>query len=80
MGGAGADSFAFDLAGWGYDQVFDFSRAEGDRLDFRGSGITDFAQFVQFNMNRSTALIAPDGSRVDLYGVAGITAADCVFV
>lgn len=72
LGGAGADRFVFAEAGWGYDQVCDFDPAAGDRLDFRGSGVTSFARFERHTDGANTALIAPDGSRVDLYGVAAL--------
>ena len=38
VGGVGANRFSFGLAGWGYDQIFDFTRAESDKNDMRASG------------------------------------------
>ncbi len=82
VGGAGADSFAL-VAGeaQGYDRVFDFSRAEGDRILVEASAaLDDFADFQRFEFGGNSWIVAPDGSRVDLYGVTGLTAADFVFV
>jgi Ca2+-binding RTX toxin-like protein len=79
VGGPGADLFQFGLSGWGYDQVFDFDAAAGDRLDFRFSGVLAFAQLTVWSAGGNTALIAPGGSRVDLYGVAAVSAADMIF-
>ena len=38
VGGVGANRFSFGLAGWGYDQIFDFTRAESDKNDMLASG------------------------------------------
>ncbi len=79
VGGAGLDRFVFDLPGWGYDQVFDFDPLAGDLLDFRGSGVASFAEFRVFTDGANTALVAADGSRVDLYGVAAVAAEHLLF-
>jgi urease beta subunit len=70
--------FAFDVAAWGYDQVFDFSRAEGDRFDMRGSGATSFAQ-LSIGTIGADSLVQFGGSRFDVYGVTGLVAGDFIF-
>ena len=77
VGGAGADLFAYDASGWGYDQIFDFSIAEGDKLDFRGSGL-GFAQLTLYGAAGSTVVQA-GADRIDLYGVANLTPGDFLF-
>ncbi len=74
---SGADQFRFTEAGWGFDQIADFSRAEGDRLFMIGSGITDFAQ-LQIISGGNTQITA-NGDVIYLFGVAGVTAADFIF-
>ena len=77
VGGAGDDVFGFDTATWGYDQIFDFSHSEGDKLDFRGSGLV-FADLVIYGAGGSTVVThGPD--RIDVYGVAGLAASDFIF-
>lgn len=80
VGGAGADRFLFADGDWGYDQVFDFSRAEGDRLVFDAAGVLSLADFVVYEAGGNTALIARDGSRIDLYGVSSVLPSDLVFL
>ena len=78
LGGGGADIFGFTEPGWGYDQVFDFSRAEGDRFDMRGSGATNFAQLGVATIGPDTA-VTLGASRFDVYGVTGLLASDFIF-
>jgi Ca2+-binding RTX toxin-like protein len=79
VGGEGADVFVFAQGAWGYDQLFDFNPGAGDRLDFRGSGVASFDLFEVWSDGANTALIAPDGSRVDLCGVASVGASQTIF-
>ncbi|MCX7372406.1 MAG: hypothetical protein NTW56_08255, partial [Alphaproteobacteria bacterium] len=77
-GFAGADRFAFHLAEWGRDAVADFTRAQGDRIDMRGSGITAFSQLIVVTGDGHTALRA--GAReIMLFNTTGVTAADIIF-
>ena len=76
VGGAGADIFVFGT-GWGYDQVFDFSRAEGDRFDMRGTGAT-FPNLAIRTIGPDT-LVEFGSSRFDVYGVTGLQASDFIF-
>ena len=78
VGGAGADVFAFDIANWGYDQVFGFSRAEGDRLDMRGSGGFGFEAFTVQIVGSNTALLG-GWQRIDVYGVTDLQPSDFIF-
>ena len=74
---AGADRSVYDAQGWGADQISDFSRAEGDRLDFRGSGVTSISA-----LNISSAantFIQHAGGSIYLYGVTTLSASDFIF-
>ena len=78
-GFAGPDTFAFPTADWGQDTVMDFNRAEGDQLDFRGSGLASFSALrVAFN-GPDIALVYLDIYSVTLRGLTSVSAADCVF-
>ena len=78
VGGEGADRFVFDLAAWGYDQLFDFNPAEGDRLDMRGSGVNDFAA-LSVEAIAGSSIIRFGAARIDVYGVTDLSAADFIF-
>lgn len=79
VGGAGADRFRFDAPSSGYDQIFDFSRAEGDRIQFTSStGVTAFNGLQVLEIGGNSALLF-EGQRIDVYGVTGLTASDFVF-
>ena len=77
VGGDGADSFAFTVAGWGYDQLFDFNRAQGDLIDLRGSGAT-FATVTIYGAG-ANSVITFGADRIDVYGVTGLQASDFLF-
>ena len=77
VGGDGADSFAFTVAGWGYDQLFDFNRAQGDLIDLRGSGAT-FATVTIYGAG-TNSVITFGADRIDVYGVTNLTAGDFLF-
>jgi 2',3'-cyclic-nucleotide 2'-phosphodiesterase (5'-nucleotidase family) len=77
VGGEGADLFVFDAPGWGRDEVFDFNRAEGDRIDLRGSGYV-FAD-LSIQQIGSTARVEVAGDRMDFYSASNLTAADFLF-
>ncbi len=75
-GYGGADTFVFDSADWGWDQISDFSAAQGDKLDFRGSG----ASFASLGVNTGNDTIVTFGpNSITLYGVTSFSAADCIF-
>jgi len=76
--GGGGDRLVFDAAGWGNDLVTGFSRADGARLDLRGSGVTGFAQLALVE-GTDTRIAAPDGSTIYVFLVTGFTAADFLF-
>lgn len=75
--GAGADRFIFDTANWGNDQISDFSRADGDRLDMRGLGI-GFSDLSLLSGTNTQVTYA--GNTIYLFNVAGLTASDFIFV
>ena len=77
-GMGGADIFAFHIANWGEDWVMDFNRADGDLLDFRGSGVVGFGQLT-LTMNSPHAAVIHGSNSVTLWGASYIVAADCVF-
>lgn len=77
VGGTGADLFGLETADWGYDQVFDFNRGEGDILDFRGTGAT-LASLDIHELDGGTYIIF-GSARIDLYGFTGLLASDCLF-
>ncbi len=77
VGGAGADLFGFNATGWGYDQVFEFSTGDGDKLDFRGSGLT-LSQLTVYGASGST-VVMNGADRIDVYGVASLSASDFIF-
>ena len=78
VGGAGRDIFVYDAAGWGYDQIFDFTTGT-DRLDFRGSGVTSTAGLTFHGAGTSTVIML-GGARIDLYGASSLTpATDFIF-
>jgi hypothetical protein len=71
--------FGFDVAGWGYDQIFDFSRAEGDRIDMRGSGVTSLAEFSAVYGASGSTVLTLGTARIDAYGVVDLQASDFIF-
>lgn len=77
-GFGGADRFAFHIPAWGRDAVADFSRAQGDRIDMRGSGITAFSQFSVVNGDGHTALRS-GANEIMLFNTTGVTASDFIF-
>ena len=77
VGGSGADTFAYETGSWGYDQIWGFSLAQGDRLDFTGSGL-HFADLVVYETGGST-VVAHGDDRIDLYNVTGLTEANFIF-
>jgi uncharacterized protein YdiU (UPF0061 family) len=58
--------------------VADFSRAQGDRIDMRGSGITAFSQFSVVTGDGHTALRS-GANEIMLFNTGGVTAADFIF-
>ncbi len=78
VGGTGADRYAFDTLNWGYDQIFGFSRAEGDRIQFNGSGITTFGSLQLLEIGGNTALLFGT-QRIDVYDVTGLMGGDFLF-
>ncbi len=77
--GEGADVFTPDAPGWGYDQIFDFNRAEGDRIDMRGSSVTGTAGFSAFRTAQGGTLLTLGTAQIDVYGVASLQASDFIF-
>ena len=77
-GYAGADRFAFHIADWGNDTVLDFSRTEGDVLDFRGSGVALYADLILAFNGPDLAVLAGQSS-VTLVGVTSVSASDFLF-
>ena len=45
-GGSGTGVFLFAPGGWGVSEIGDLLRADGDRIDLRGTGITALDQFA----------------------------------
>jgi len=81
-GGTGADLFAF-RADSETDIVFDFSQAEGDRIDLRGAGIESFsqAQGLLTQVGSDAVLTLSSGAQLRLIGMqaTSLVAADFVF-
>ncbi|RVT98744.1 calcium-binding protein [Rhodovarius crocodyli] len=77
VGGSGADTFGYEAASWGYDQIWGFSVAQGDKLDFTGSGLT-YAELTVYEVGGST-VVAHGADRIDMYGVTGLTSGDFIF-
>ena len=77
VGGLGADFFGYGRTGWGRDQIFDFSRTEGDAFDFRGSGLV-FADLLVETFG-AYPRISKAGTTIDVYGLAGLLEADFLF-
>ena len=76
-GYAGADIFVFDSGDWGWDQISDFSAAQGDKLDFRGSGATSMTSLT---LNSGADTIVTFGrNSIWLYGVTSLSTVDCIF-
>lgn len=75
VGGTGADVFGSNAPGWGYDQIFDFSRAAGDKTDMRGTGATSFGQLTLTLIDPAMA-VRFSGSRFDIDNPAGLQASD----
>lgn len=73
---SGADEFCLTAA-WGFDQIADFSAAEGDKLSMIGSGVTDFAQ-LSITSGTNTQ-ISYNGDVIYLFGVAIVSAVDFIF-
>ena len=87
LGGTGADTFAYG-SGSGVDGIFDFNRAEGDKLriaaNINGSGIMtpESAATLQINSGGNTFLYLGQSGGADQWiivvGVAAIQASDIV--
>ena len=78
-GYGGADDFHFGLPRWGLVQIADFSHAQGDHLDFRGSGITGRGQLT-INNFADKVQILQGTNEIILYGVtAPLVASDFLF-
>ena len=78
-GYGGADDFHFGVAHWGLAEIADFSHAEGDQLDFRGSGITGTGQLSITNY-ADKVQIKHGADEIILYGVtAPLVAGDFIF-
>ncbi len=79
VGGAGADTF---VVGAGLDEVFDFTRADGDLLDARLAGLTSAAQLAAPGVLQLLAggvLVTTAGGQFGVYGATTLTAADFIF-
>jgi Ca2+-binding RTX toxin-like protein len=65
-GGPGADRFVWQDAGDGADRILDFSRAEGDKLDFRDilsgyePGSSSVGDFLRLTAGKKGATVAVD--------------------
>jgi Ca2+-binding RTX toxin-like protein len=78
-GYGGKDSFHFGVAHWGTEEIADFSHAQGDALDFRGSGITAIGQ-LSITAYADKTLVQHGGDQVILYGViAPLVSSDFIF-
>jgi Ca2+-binding RTX toxin-like protein len=92
-GGSGGDRFQIGNLSMGndwmngvYDVIMDFNRSEGDRLDFRNTGLHLNPGNLSFDhygyMNISVAHINVNGytASIEVHGVADLSAADFAFV
>jgi Ca2+-binding RTX toxin-like protein len=70
LGGTGADTFYFD-GGTGYDNVYDFSHAEGDIINVQALGITSIAGLA---IDQSGIWAHVTGTGLDVYVNNGGTA------
>ena len=78
-GYGGADDFHFGVPHWGTAEISDFSHAEGDQLDFRGSGITAAGQLTLTNY-ADKVHVQHGADQIILYGVtAPLVASDFIF-
>jgi chitinase len=73
VGGNGADLFVFTQGAIGHDTVQDFSKAEGDKLEFHGTGLSA-AQILASGTQSGTDLVLHLGSS-DIT-LIGVTATD----
>lgn len=65
--------------GAGHDSIFDFSRAEGGRLQFAAAaGISGFGSLAILEIG-GNSVVSFAGARIDLYGVTGLAAGDFIF-
>ena len=70
---AGADIFAF-AGNWGYDQVVDFSSAEGDKIAIQG------ASFAQLGIvSGGNTEVTFGGNTIYLFNVSSLQASDFIF-
>ncbi|RVT98957.1 hypothetical protein EOD42_02270 [Rhodovarius crocodyli] len=75
VGGTGADTFVFSA---GHDELFDFSRAEGDLISVGARGVTGLeGMSIQVIGGNTVILIGED--RMDVYGVTNLAAQDFMF-
>lgn len=75
VGGQGADRFVF---GPGHDELFDFNRAEGDRIDVSEMGALDLAGLTIQVIGGNSAIFL-GAERMDVYGVTNLVAGDFLF-
>lgn len=86
VGGLGADRFVLDRPDWGFDEIFDFSRAEGDRVDLGGTGILRLVgtgvalqagDAVLHEVGGSSQLVF-GAAVLNLYGATGLGVSDFI--
>ncbi len=79
VGGADADTFTFLVANSGYDQIYDFSRAEGDKIRiFYNGGPASFAALTVYETEGSS-VVQFGTTRIDVMGVTGLGSGDFLF-
>lgn len=73
----GADQFRYVTTSTGFDQIADFSQAQGDKLYMVGSGVTSFGQLSI--VSGANTQITYGGNTIYLFNVASVSAADFIF-
>ena len=83
-GGSEADTFVFDSASFGNDQITDFSLAGGDVVSFKTSLFANFSavQAASTQVGADTVIQFDTGNTVVLKNIslASLTAGDFIFV
>lgn len=79
MGGRGADTFGYRERNFGEDTILKFKRGEGDKIDFRGSGLTWSDLKISDIAGGGVMVDAGGGNRIRIQTADSLTQTDFLF-
>ena len=75
----GADRFLYGQAGWGFDQISGFDRAQGMKIDMTGLGTSFAALQSGFQFGGGNGQVSFGADTILVYGVTSFIASDFIF-